>query len=143
MRHHGYDLMRFDSPEDLENYDIHIHLPEGAIPKDGPSGGITIATALFSAFTGKPVHHTVAMTGEITLRGRVLPVGGLKEKLLAAHRAGVTKVVLPIQNEKDLQEIPAEVKKHLELVLVETMDEVLEQALNDRKVNRRSATEPT
>ncbi|MGC9346887.1 MAG: endopeptidase La [Anaerolineae bacterium] len=108
---------------------IHIHLPEGAIPKDGPSAGITIATALFSAYTGYPIRRDVAMTGEVTLRGRVLPVGGLKEKLLAAHRAGVKQVLLPERNRKDLQEIPKEVRKSLDLVLVGTMGEVLEVAL--------------
>ncbi len=117
------------SPNDFEKMDIHIHLPEGAIPKDGPSGGITIATALFSAFLARPVRRDVAMTGEITLRGRILPVGGLKEKLLAAHRAGVNKVLLPARNEKDLQEIPKNILKKLNLVLVDDMDKVLEEAL--------------
>jgi ATP-dependent Lon protease len=117
--------------DEFDKYDVHIHFPEGAIPKDGPSGGITIATALCSAFTGLPIDHTVAMTGEITLRGRVLPVGGLKEKLLAAHRTGVSKVIIPAQNEKDLQEIPADVKKSLEVVLANRMSVVLENALND------------
>jgi ATP-dependent Lon protease len=118
--------------DEFDKYDIHIHFPEGAIPKDGPSGGITIATALCSAFTGIPVDHTVAMTGEITLRGRILPVGGLKEKLLAAHRTGVSKVIIPDQNEKDLQEIPVDVKKNLEIVLAHRMSVVLENALNDK-----------
>ncbi|MGC9469652.1 MAG: endopeptidase La [Anaerolineae bacterium] len=114
--------------EDFEKTDIHIHFPEGGIPKDGPSGGITIATALFSAFTGNPIRRDVAMTGEITLRGRILAVGGLKEKLLAAHRAGVAKVLLPARNRKDLQEVPKEITKHLTLVFVDTMDQVLEEA---------------
>ena len=117
------------APEEFEKTDIHVHLPEGGIPKDGPSGGITIATALFSAFTGRAVHHDVAMTGEITLRGRVLPVGGLKEKLLAAHRAGVGKVLLPARNQKDLQDIPRTILKRLNLVLVNTMSDVLREAL--------------
>jgi ATP-dependent Lon protease len=115
--------------ESFDKTDTHIHFPEGGIPKDGPSGGITIATALFSAFSGHPVRRDVAMTGEITLRGRVLAVGGLKEKLLAAHRAGISTVMLPARNRKDLPEIPKEVRKQLNLVFVETMDEVLDEAL--------------
>jgi len=116
-------------PEVFEKTDIHIHLPEGAIPKDGPSGGITIAVALFSAFTGRPIRRDVALTGEITLRGRVLPVGGLKEKLLTAHRADVKKVILPTRNAKDLPEIPRNILKKLNLVLVESMETALEETL--------------
>jgi ATP-dependent Lon protease len=116
-------------PEEFDRLDIHVHLPEGAIPKDGPSAGITLATALISALTQRKVRRDVAMTGEITLRGRVLPVGGVREKILAAHRAGVKSVLLPKRNEKDLVEIPKHTLKGLHLVLVDHMDEVLEQAL--------------
>ncbi len=109
--------------------DIHVHLPEGAVPKDGPSAGIGMVTAIISTLTGIPVRRDVAMTGEVTLRGRVLPIGGLKEKLLAALRGGITKVLIPAENEKDLAEIPANIKAGLELVIVSHVDEVLAQAL--------------
>ncbi len=112
-----------------EKIDIHIHVPEGAIPKDGPSAGITLATSIVSALTGKLVNRDVAMTGEITLRGRVLPIGGLKEKILAAHRGGVSKVLIPFENKKDIEEIPKKILKKVELVLVKHMDEVLKEAL--------------
>ncbi len=110
-------------------FDIHIHIPEGAISKDGPSAGISMCTSLVSALLKRPVYHDIAMTGEITLRGRVLPVGGLKEKILAAHRGGVKKVLVPKENEKDLKEIPSKVLKEVEIVLVEHMDEVLPHSL--------------
>lgn len=115
--------------EYFEKHDIHIHIPEGAVPKDGPSAGITMATAMLSAIIEKPVRADVAMTGEITLRGRVLPIGGLKEKILAAKNAGIKTVLVPKKNEKDIEEISAEIKKNMKIVYVETMEQVLKQAL--------------
>ncbi|NMB41878.1 MAG: endopeptidase La [Firmicutes bacterium] len=112
-----------------QEHDIHIHIPVGAIPKDGPSAGVTMATAMISALAQVPVDHKVAMTGEITLRGRVLPVGGVKEKVLAAHRAGIKKMIMPLDNKKDLVEIPRNVRRRLEFILVEHIEEVLEIAL--------------
>ncbi|MFH1530645.1 MAG: endopeptidase La [Pseudomonadota bacterium] len=117
------------STEMFQNVDIHVHIPEGAIPKDGPSAGITMATAMVSALAKLPVRADVAMTGEITLRGRVLPIGGLKQKLIAAHRGGIKKVIIPADNEKDLPDVPAAVRRGLEIVPVEHMDDVLLHAL--------------
>ena len=115
--------------EYFEKHDFHIHIPEGAVPKDGPSAGITMATAVLSAIIGKVVKASVAMTGEITLRGRVLPIGGLKEKILAAKNAGIKTVLVPRKNEKDIEEISAEIKRGIEIVFVETMEQVIEHAL--------------
>ncbi|OQY59410.1 MAG: endopeptidase La [Desulfobacteraceae bacterium 4572_88] len=129
----SYARSRSDSlgidPEFYTKCDLHIHVPEGAIPKDGPSAGITMCTSIVSALTKKPVRRDIAMTGEITLRGRVLPIGGLKEKVLAAHRGGIKKIVISKENEKDLKEIPATVSKQIEIVLIEHVDEVLSHAL--------------
>jgi ATP-dependent Lon protease len=115
--------------EQFEKNTLHIHVPAGGIPKDGPSAGITMALAMVSAFTGIPVHKDIAMTGEITLRGRVLPIGGLKSKILAAHLSGAKAVILPLKNQKDLIDVPDEIRKQMKLILVESMEQVLENAL--------------
>jgi ATP-dependent Lon protease len=121
---------RYEIPEDFfEKHDIHVHIPEGAVPKDGPSAGITMSTAMLSAVTGRKVRADLAMTGEVTLRGRVLPIGGLKEKLLAAKNAGIKTVLIPKKNKVDVEELSAEITKGLEIIPVEHMDEVLERAL--------------
>ncbi len=135
----GIDSRRF------EKVDIHIHVPEGAVPKDGPSAGITIATALVSAFTGQRVRRDVAMTGEITLRGRVLSIGGIKEKVLGGHRAGIYTIILPQQNERDIADVPSQIKRKLHFIYVQHMDQVLEAALaaaeETPKKNRRKSSQ--
>lgn len=121
---------RYGIPEDkFETTDIHIHVPEGATPKDGQSAGITIATAILSAFTGRPVRKDVAMTGEITLRGKVLPIGGLKEKALAARRIGITNVIIPAENKKDIEEVPESVRGEIHFIPVTDADEVFSLAV--------------
>ncbi|MBN1284866.1 MAG: AAA family ATPase, partial [Anaerolineae bacterium] len=126
--------------KDFETRDVHIHVPEGAIPKDGPSAGITLCTALVSAFTRRKVRRAVAMTGEITLRGRVLPVGGVREKLLAAYRAGVRTMILPQRNDKDLDEIPESILNDMEIILVGHMEQVLDVALHGGRAPGDSVT---
>jgi ATP-dependent Lon protease len=128
----------------LDTQDVHIHVPAGAIPKDGPSAGIAMATALVSILSGHPVRNDVAMTGEVTLRGRVLPIGGLKEKALGAVRAGITAVIIPQKNVKDLVEIPHHLKRRLKFIPVKTMEEVLENALEPSKTRRsRTPSKPS
>ena len=124
-------------PEWFSEHDIHVHVPAGAVPKDGPSAGITMVTAIVSLVTGRPVSDDIAMTGEVTLTGQVLPIGGVREKVLAAQRAGVHTVVLPSENEPDLEDLPAETRKGLEFVLAEHVDEVLEAALDGAIPSRR------
>jgi ATP-dependent Lon protease len=138
------NAQRFGIQKDfLEKSDVHIHIPAGAMPKDGPSAGITMFTALVSLLTGIRVRHDVAMTGEISLRGRVLPIGGLKEKTLAAHRAGIKRVIVPERNKADLEEVPKEVRDELEFVYVTRLEEVLEAALEEvPKALAESAEDP-
>ena len=121
-----------------QKVDVHIHVPEGATPKDGPSAGVGMCTALVSALTDIPVKSDVAMTGEITLRGEILPIGGLKEKLLAAHRGGISTVLIPHENEKDLAEIPKNIKDKLAIVPVKWIDQVLEHALQHMPIPEAS-----
>jgi ATP-dependent Lon protease len=135
------NLSSYKIKENLfENHDVHIHVPAGAIPKDGPSAGIAMATALISTLTNKPICKDVAMTGEITLRGRVLPVGGLKEKSLGALRAGIHTIILPEKNKKDLTEIPANVRRKIKFVPVSSMDEVLSISIEKQKKLKQRAT---
>ena len=120
---------KYDIPDDyFETHDLHIHIPEGAVPKDGPSAGITMAAAVLSAITHRKIRANLAMTGEITLRGRVLPIGGLKEKLLAAKNAGIENVLIPVDNVKDLEEIEQEIKTGLNITPVTNMEEVLQHS---------------
>jgi ATP-dependent Lon protease len=113
----------------LDGRELHVHVPAGAIPKDGPSAGITMVTAIASLLTGRPVKSTVGMTGEVTLQGRVLPIGGLKQKVLAAHAAGLTEVIVPERNQPDLDDVPSEVRDQMQFHIVETVDQVLTLAL--------------
>jgi ATP-dependent Lon protease len=121
----------------FEKYDIHVHVPEGAIPKDGPSAGVTIATSLVSMLSGRPIRHDVAMTGEITLRGKVLPVGGIKEKVLAARRAGISHMILPEKNEKDLSEIPEDTRQKMKFHFVNSADQVFEISLLKKRKTKQ------
>jgi ATP-dependent Lon protease len=135
--HLGIDCDFFDK------IDIHLHIPGGAQPKDGPSAGVTIATALVSLLTDRTVSPYIGMTGEITLRGQVLPIGGLKEKVLAAHRAGLTTIIFPRRNEQDLEDIPEEIRKTMKFIPVETVEEVLEYALDKKVVTAEAQINPT
>jgi ATP-dependent Lon protease len=118
------------APDFFDRHSLHVHVPAGAVPKDGPSAGVTMVTAIVSALSGRPVRSDLAMTGEITLRGRVMAIGGVKQKALAAHRAGIKTLLLPAQNKRDLPDIPADVRKDLRIVWVERIDEVLHRALH-------------
>ena len=117
------------TPEIFDNWNVHIHVPEGAIPKDGPSAGVTITTAIISALTDRKVDHFIGMTGEITLRGRILPIGGLKEKSIAAHRSGLKTIMIPMDNKKDLEDIPQDVRNQLEIIPVGTIEEIIAKVL--------------
>ena len=138
----NHGVREAETLKNFYNYDIHIHVPSGAIPKDGPSAGITIATALISLFTGIKVRKDVAMTGEVTLRGKVLEIGGIKEKILAAHRIGIKNVVLPKDNGKDLDDVPQEIKKEMKFIYVEHMEDVLREALKWPKTSKIQKVEP-
>jgi len=132
----GIELSQFKN-------DIHVHVPAGAQPKEGPSAGLTVLTAMASILTGRPARDDIAMTGEITLRGRVLPIGGVKEKVLGAHRAGIRRVILPKRNEADLDDIPPDLRRQIEFVMVESIDEVLKQALSRDDVPAKASTNGT
>jgi ATP-dependent Lon protease len=127
-------------PKFFDSTDIHLHVPSGAQPKDGPSAGVTMATSLVSLISGRKVRKNVGMTGEVTLRGQVLPVGGIKEKVLAAHRNGLKTVILPKRNELDLDDIPDEIKKSMKFVFVETVDEVIDAALVKGRARKNNQT---
>jgi ATP-dependent Lon protease len=129
-------------PAWFESHDVHVHVPAGAVPKDGPSAGVTMATAIVSLASNRPVSEDVAMTGEITLTGQVLAIGGVKDKVLAAQRAGVATVILPKENEPDLEEVPPETRKALRFVLADTIDQVLETALNGKPAARVARATP-
>jgi len=141
----AYTLVKSDFPDsavDFEKTDIHIHVPEGAVPKDGPSAGITLYTALSSLMLGKPVKPDLAMTGEVSLQGRVLPIGGLPEKLMAAQRAGIKKVLIPKENEEDLRDVAEEIKEKLEILPVENISQVAKEAMGiERQAWRKSCDE--
>ena len=128
-----------------KKYDLHIHIPEGAIPKDGPSAGVTMCTAIISTLTGIPARKDIAMTGEITLRGKVLPVGGIREKVMAAHRAGIRKVLLPKDNDVDIQDIPEVVRNDMEFVLLRNVDDALREVLvkDSGKPSKRNVKKDT
>ena len=129
------------TPDFFERHSLHVHVPAGAVPKDGPSAGVTMVTAIVSALSGRPVRSDLAMTGEITLRGRVMAIGGVKQKALAAHRAGIKTLLLPTENKKDLPDIPKDVRKDLRIVWVERIEEVLQRALHPVAVELPVPTE--
>ena len=135
------DDLNGDIPADwFRNHDLHVHVPAGAIPKDGPSAGITMATAIASQLTGRPVRSDTAMTGEITLTGQVLPIGGLKEKALAAQRNDINRLIIPRRNEADIDDVPAHLRKRMKFVLVDNAGEVLDAALERPRGRRRAAS---
>ena len=122
------DVLGIDH-NDFDNFDIHIHFPSGAIPKDGPSAGVTVSLVIASVMAERPIRHDIAMTGEVTLRGKVLPVGGIKEKISAAYRAGIPKILVPKENRKDLRDLPADILKKTKFVFIDTIDEVFDKGL--------------
>jgi ATP-dependent Lon protease len=128
------------SDSELRESDVHVHIPVGAIPKDGPSAGIAETLAIASALSNRAVRHDIAMTGEVTLRGKVLEIGGVKEKVLAAHRAGIRDIILPAGNERDLRDVPADVREHIHFHFVDRMDDVVRLALLGQKALKRKAT---